>query len=217
MCEQSGTSSTTYGSCDHASELLSEPPPITAMASQPTQHAFLLEPASEDLEGRERGPPQHTMDLRRTPVWGAIVNSISFMCVPRSIPACFAQTGWPIGMLALLYSSVVTYDTGILLGRLCADVPASMSSFPALAAEAAGRVAARRGSDSRAQEAWRRAGHRTVAVLQYTCYYLTGVSELLYFEQFCVQLFATSPLCQWQWLLVVGLISLPVLQVRCPP
>jgi hypothetical protein len=46
---------------------------------------------------------------------------------------------------------------------------------------------------------------------------LTGVSELIYFEQYCGQLFATSPLCQWQWLLLVGLLSIPVLQERIRP
>ena len=86
-------------------------------------------------------------------------------------------------------------------------------SFPELAAEAAAVFAARLGRDRPAQERWRRAGALSVAALQHSCYYLTGVAELIYFEQFCGQLFNTSPLCQWQWLLIVGLLCLPVLQV----
>ena len=36
-------------------------------------------------------------NLRRTPVWGATMNTIAFMAVPRSLPACFAATGWTLG------------------------------------------------------------------------------------------------------------------------
>ena len=42
--------------------------------------------------------------------------------------------------------------------------------------------------------------------MQFATYYLTAVAELIYFEQYCGQLFARSPLCQWQWLLVVALV-----------
>jgi hypothetical protein len=43
-----------------------------------------------------------------------VVNNVAFMAVPRAIPACFAATGWTIGLGALAYSSVVTYDTGMV-------------------------------------------------------------------------------------------------------
>jgi hypothetical protein len=59
------------------------------------------------------------------------------MAVPRSIPANFAATGWVIGILALVYSSVVTYDTSLVIGQLCESSGAT--SFPELAAEAIGR------------------------------------------------------------------------------
>lgn len=39
------------------------------------------------------------------------------------------------------------------------------------------------------------------------------MAELIYFEQFFGQLFDRSPLCQWEWLLIVALICLPVMQV----
>ena len=168
---------------------------------------LLLESADAD-----EGQPRHVR-LRRTPVWGAAANSIAFMCIPRSIPACFAATGWPLGVIALLYSSLVTYDTGILLGRVCEWAPAGRCSFPELAAEAAATAAARFGGSARARARWRTAGAWAVAMLQHSCYYLTGVAELIYFEQFCGQLFSFSPLCQWQWLVLVGVLSLPVLQV----
>lgn len=160
--------------------------------------------------------PQHDR-LRQTPVWGAAVNSIAFMCVPRSIPACFAATGWPLGIFSLLYSTAVTYDTGLLIGKVCAVLPAECSSFPGIAAEAGSAFSASQGHSGARQARWRRFAHGGVAVLQHTCYYLTGVSELIYFEQYLGQLFDTSSICQWQWLLLVGLISLPALQVGAAP
>ena len=182
-------------------------------AGQTDRHHLLLEAAAANSEdGADQAGISHR--LRRTPVWGASVNTIAFMCVPRTVPACFAKTGWTLGVVSLLYSTVVTYDTGILLGRVCNALPRHAGcSFPELAAEAAAVFAARLGRDRPAQERWRRAGALSVAALQHSCYYLTGVAELIYFEQFCGQLFNTSPLCQWQWLLIVGLLCLPVLQV----
>ena len=50
-----------------------------------------------------------------------------------------------------------------------------------------------------------------VGTLQHTCYYLTGVAELIEFGQFMGQVFGASALWQWQWVLVVGLLCLPVL------
>lgn len=151
--------------------------------------------------------------LRRTPAWGAAVNSISFMCMPRGIPACFAATGWPLGLLCLLYSSVVTYETGCLIGKVCAVLPGDISSFPAIAAEAAGSFSASRGHDALHQARWRYYASWAIAILQHSCYYLTGVSEIFYFQQYLGQLFDKSGLCQWQWLLLVGVICLPAMQV----
>ena len=174
------------------------------------QRALLLDGDGDGAsDGSSGGVPR--ANLRRSPVWGTAANSIAFMCVPRSIPACFAATGWSIGMLSLVYSSVVTYDTGMLLGGLCLRTGAG--SFPALAGEAAAAFSAGRGGDGRRQRRWRRLGGRSVAAVQHATYYLTGVSELIYFEQYMGQLFAASPLCQWQWLLLVSLACLPVLQV----
>ena len=156
--------------------------------------------------------------LRRTPVWGAAANTIAFMCVPRSLPACFAATGWSLGLGALAWSSVVTYETGQLLGTMCA-ADAELTSFPALGGAAfakwrASRAAARAESvDDGARARWNAAGRRATLAMQFATYYLTAVAELIYFEQYCGQLFARSPLCQWQWLLVVALVTLPVMQV----
>ena len=74
-------------------------------------HTLLIEEPQSSAKPLER--------LRRAPDWAVVVNNISFMAVPRSIPANFAATGWVIGTIALVYSSVVTYDTGLLIGQLC--------------------------------------------------------------------------------------------------
>lgn len=145
--------------------------------------SLLLDGVEGDDEQLTRRASQSSR-LRRTPVWGAAVNTIAFMCVPRTVPACFAATGWTLGVASLLYSSAVTYDTGLLLGVVCNELHASAAvSFPSLAAEAAGRVAARYGRDTRVQARWRWLGSLVVGALQHTCYYLTGVAELIYFEQ----------------------------------
>ena len=172
--------------------------------------SLLIETIDESADNADQ--PQHVR-LRQTPIWGATVNTIAFMAVPRSIPACFAATGWTLGILSLVYSTVVTYDTGLLLGRVCTTVPASCCSFPGLAAEASGTLAARLGLPPAKQARWRRAGSVCIAILQHSCYYLTGVAELIYFEQYLGQMFELSPLCQWQWLVIVGVLSLPVVQV----
>ena len=191
-----------------------EGPPVagTPESRRTLDHSLLLDGVDGDED--ERRSDSQSMRLRRTPVWGASMNTIAFMCVPRTVPACFAATGWTVGVVSLLYSSIVTYDTGLLLGVVCNELHSSAAcSFPSLAAEAASRCAARYGRDPRAQQLWRKAGAIVVGTLQHTCYYLTGVAELIYFEQFMGQLFDTSPLCQWQWLLIVGLLCLPVLQI----
>ncbi|KAL1504704.1 hypothetical protein AB1Y20_008483 [Prymnesium parvum] len=154
-------------------------------------------------------PPLQLARLRRAPAWGVTCNNIAFMAVPRSIPACFAATGWTIGLVCLVFSAVVTFDTGNILGAVCTDHP-SLTSFPLLVGEACAARAARLGRDVKR---WRAVGRTTTSVLQFLTYFLTGVAELIYFEQFFGQLFDTSPLCQWQWLLIVAAICLPAMQV----
>ena len=153
--------------------------------------------------------------LRRAPDWAVAVNNIAFMAVPRSIPANFVATGWVIGSLALVYSSIVTYDTGLLIGQLCESSGAS--SFPELAAEAMGRFSARHGWPEGRRARGRRLAHGLTLSMQFATYYLAEVCELIYFEQYFGQIFGASPLCQWQWLLVGALIALPVMQVHLQP
>ena len=143
-------------------------------------------------------------------MWGAVSNSIGFMAVPRTIPACFKATGWPLGLVCLVYSSIVTYDTGMLIGKVTTLLPAECSSYPSIAAEAGAAFAAQSG---RNQKRWRIGCLYTAAGIQYVTYYLTSVSELIYFEKYMGQIFEVSPLCQWQWLLVVSMITLPALQI----
>ena len=150
--------------------------------------------------------------LRHAPTWAITATSIAFMSVPRSIPACFALTGWPLGICALLYSSIVTYDTGCIIGELC-RINAKVDSFPALVAEVAAQFSARSRASAEVGNFCRLWAHRATLALQFSTYYLTTVAELIYFEQFAGQLWPEARLCQWQWLLVVSLVSLPFLQL----
>ena len=174
------------------------------MKAHTRRHTLLIEePQSLPAMPLER--------LRRAPDWAVVANNIAFMAVPRSIPANFAATGWVIGILALVYSSVVTYDTGLVIGQLCESSGAT--SFPELAAEAIGRWSARHGWSAERRELGRRLAHGLTLSMQFATYYLAEVCELIYFEQYFGQIFGASPLCQWQWLLIGALIALPVLQV----
>ncbi len=165
----------------------------------------------EPPDSPPRGPDAR---WRRAPTSTIAFNVVAFMLVPRAIPSCFASTGWALGIVALLYSTVVTYDTGILLGRVAVEQPLAVSgTYPALTAEAAGRWSASRGHSDASQARLRAAASTVVACLQHGTFYLTGVTELIYFEQYCGQLFDASPLCQWQWLLIVSLLALPVMQL----
>ena len=176
------------------------------------RHTLLIE--EPELIGKL--PVMPLERLRRAPDWAVVVNNIAFMAVPRSIPANFAATGWLIGILALVYSSVVTYDTGLLIGQLCESSGAT--SFPELASEAMGRFSARHGWSERRRALGLRVAHGLTLSMQFATYYLAEVCELIYFEQYFGQIFDASPLCQWQWLLVGALIALPVMQVRrCAP
>eukprot|EP00900_Chrysochromulina_parva_P001905 jgi/Chrpa1/11715/Chrysochromulina_OHIO_Genome00018086-RA len=80
------------------------------------------------------------------------MTSDGFMAVPRTIPACFKATGWPLGLVCLVYSSIVTYDTGMIIGEVTTLVPAECSSYPSIAAEAGAAFAAQTG---RNQKRWR--------------------------------------------------------------
>jgi len=149
--------------------------------------------------------------MRRAPDWAVVVNNIAFMAVPRSVPANFAQTGWYLGICTLVYSSYVTYDTGMLIGRLSTQCGAR--SFPELSAEAMGRFASRRGWREHRRRTARQLAHWLTLAMQFATYYLTEVCELIYFEQYFGQIFEKSALCQWQWMLVCAALALPVLQV----
>ena len=50
-------------------------------------------------------------------------------------------------------------------------------------------------------------------VLQFVTYYLDTVAQIIYVEQYFGELIPKSPICQWQWLLVTWLISIPVMQI----
>ena len=185
----------------------------TLVGTTPDLPEGLSSPMSQPSGEALKSQLQIKSSLRRAKVWSVTVNNIAFMCVPRSIPACLAATGWELGICALAWSSVVTYDTGLLIGKLCAMRP-HCSSFPELAGEAAAQYSLRRGASSAKEiEIWRRRAGTWTLCLQFVTYYLTSVAELIYFEQFCGQLFEGAGLCQWQWLIIVAVASLPTLQV----
>ena len=50
-------------------------------------------------------------------------------------------------------------------------------------------------------------------ILQFVTYYLDTVAQIIYVEQYFGELIPQSPICQWQWLLVTWLISIPVMQI----
>jgi hypothetical protein len=155
--------------------------PVSGERSPPTSVsvATMTLLSASDSDAGEEVAIRHR--LRRAPVWGATCNCIAFMAVPRSVPACFAATGWWAGLMALLYSSIVTFDTGVVLGDVCANHP-TLTSFPLLVGEASARIAGRHGCDT---TRWRAGGELATGALQFGTYFLTAVAELIYFEQAC--------------------------------
>ena len=130
-------------SFDERSQGERSPPPETGVAT-----TTLLR-ASVD---HDAATTEQMQRLRRASVWGVTCNNIAFMAVPRSVPACFAATGWSAGLACLLFSSIVTYDTGVVLGEVCNAHPA-LTSFPLLVGEASATNAFRNGRDA---ERWRK-------------------------------------------------------------
>jgi hypothetical protein len=101
----------------------------------------------------------------------------------------------------------------MLLGRVCRELPEGLSTFPAITGEALSVWSRNHGLGEHWQRIARKVGSIIVAVMQHSCYYLAGTIELIYFEQCCGQLFDVSPLCQWQWLLIVGILCVSLMQV----
>lgn len=127
--------------------------------------------------------------------WGLVLNTILYMASPMSMPATFAQAGWTWGSIYLVYSSIITYHTGLLLGDICQRMP-HLGSFPSIAAHCGGKAVM-----------W------AVITMQFLTFWIDSSAQMLYCAQYLGQLLPSWHLCQSDWLLVVAAATLPLMQI----
>eukprot|EP00966_Prymnesium_polylepis_P015825 365246-Prymnesium_polylepis.1 len=117
------------------------------------------------------------------------------MASPMSMPATFAAAGWVWGIIYLAYSTVITFHTGLLIGDICSRMP-HLHSFPAIARQCGGNVTM-----------W------AVVTMQFLTFWIDSAAQMLYCAQYLGQLLPAAGLCQSEWLLVVALATLPLMQI----
>lgn len=163
---------------------------------------------------RDEKMPSGVPAMRRMQVWEATMNVVAFMATPLLMPSIFVHTGWFWGIGFMLYSAHLTYQTGVIIGDICVSHP-HLDSYPSVAGEAFSRVGGELfGCASNAStQRWRSVGSVGVRIVQFITYYLTGIAELIYFQQYLAQLFPQVQLCPRQWLLVAAAAALPFMQI----
>eukprot|EP00242_Pyramimonas_sp_CCMP2087_P015591 CAMPEP_0198202528 /NCGR_PEP_ID=MMETSP1445-20131203/5701_1 /TAXON_ID=36898 /ORGANISM="Pyramimonas sp., Strain CCMP2087" /LENGTH=561 /DNA_ID=CAMNT_0043873495 /DNA_START=248 /DNA_END=1933 /DNA_ORIENTATION=- len=160
-------------------------------------------------------PPMDMSTLHRTPIWNLVVNGVTYMAAPMAMPSIMAQANWYWGTAALLYSSIVTYHTGLLIGDICLANP-HIDSYPKLVEEGMHKLVAVIDPEKAAKggaRKWTRIAFWATLWVQFMTYYLDTVAQIIYVEQYFGELLPGSPICQWKWLLITWVISIPVMQI----
>lgn len=137
-----------------------------------------------------------------------MINCVVYMAAPMSMPATFASSGWICGSIFLAYSSVITLQTGLLLGEICIQHP-ELDSYPAISAQCFGTMGERLGLSLRASQ---RFGSGIAHTMQFLAFYLDSAAQCLYVAQYLDQLMPDT-VCVWQWLLVTWAAAIPILQI----
>jgi len=152
------------------------------------------------------------LDLRRMGVWEAVANNVAFIATPLLMPSLFARTGWTIGVLFTLYSALLTYFNGVILGDICTLHP-RLYSYPLIAEEVFARIGTGGDPTVPRRDLQGLIGKRFVQAIQFACFFLTGIAELIYFQQYLAQLFSKYKVCQRGWLLIAAGVALPFMMV----
>jgi len=137
-----------------------------------------------------------------------MINCVVYMAAPMSMPATFASSGWICGSIFLAYSSVITLQTGLLLGEICVEHP-ELDSYPAIAAQCFGTIGKRLGVGVHIGQ---RVGSSVAHTMQFLAFYLDSAAQCLYVAQYFDQLFPDK-VCVWQWLLITWAAAIPILQI----
>ena len=140
-----------------------------------------------------------------------VLNAVVYMAAPMSMPATMKESGWVWGTILFTHGSVVTLQTGYLIGALVVANPAC-DTYPALAEY----VFQMLHPDRARAKVLGNFGRRLCMGLQFSTYYLDVVAQLLYCVQYLDQLSPDSPrwpLCQWSWFIVVYLLCLPMVAI----
>eukprot|EP00959_Pyramimonas_sp_CCMP1952_P364368 7630388-Pyramimonas_sp.AAC.1 len=139
--------------------------------------------------------------LQRTPIWNIVVNGVTYMAAPMAMPSIMAQANWFWGTVFLVYSSVVTYHTGLLIGDICLANP-HLDSFPKLSEGGTYKLVELVSPELAAKglaKKWARIAFWTTVAVQFVTYYLDTVAQIIYVEQYFGELMPESPICQWKW------------------
>mmetsp|Transcript_1587 Transcript_1587/g.5516 ORF Transcript_1587/g.5516 Transcript_1587/m.5516 type:complete len:729 (+) Transcript_1587:142-2328(+) len=225
------------------------------------------------------GVSQH---LRRASWIETTSTIVAFMAFPLSMPVAFGRSGWVFGTLATSYIALVTWETGLLLGKICRLLP-HLGDYPSIAEEAFGAASAsswgiyvrygftwsttgtrpqrlpngkwgtiapsfslfddeeqddaertgqRNGAKDRGTDkhreglpasgaptprgqslAWRRFGRWSTLLMQFLTYYLQSVVGIIYIEQYFIQLFPNTKICQSVWIIIVFVVMSPFIQI----
>jgi len=147
-----------------------------------------------------------------SPLWVIAANNVVYMAAPLSLPATMAACGWFWGTLILGYSILCTYHSGVLLGDVIIERP-HLDSYPKVLGEAFAVWTERYADGYVKPDMMRRVGSELAVALQFLAYFFDSTAQILYCAQYFDQLLPNSPVCQHQWLLIVWLLSVPLMQV----
>lgn len=116
------------------------------------------------------------------------VNVVGVICYPLGVPYGMGQSGWVIGSFFLAYSSIATYATTVLLGRLCATYP-ELNSYPAIAEKAFGSTAG-----------------LVTSSIQWIGFFFLVVYNLVMLGEYCSILNIVPGMCQQEYIIYCALI-----------
>lgn len=149
-------------------------------------------------------------ELRKMRCWQATLNNIAFMASAFAMPSIFAQTGWWFGIGFLLHSSLLTFQNGLILGDIV-NLHPELYTYPAMAEKAFVGILGRCSKEAGYNGA--KTGRFVVQAIQAITMYLTSATEVIYMAEYLALLLPDVPICDREWLLVVGAIAWPFMLI----
>jgi len=154
--------------------------------------------------------------LGHSPFWVIAANNVVYMAAPLSLPATMARCGWFFGTLILVYSILCTYHSGLLIGDIILERP-HLDSYPKILGEALVTLFDDFLRLPLDRALLRRVGSEMAIVLQFMAYFFDTMAQVLFCAEYFDELTpepddGSKSLTQKQWLLVTGLLAIPLMQ-----